>query len=77
MDINQYNITMDTYYDNTMDNDIARGAHCEITIGNDVARDIYCDVTMSTDITLCTYHGITLYNGLLWTFSIMYSLFYA
>ncbi len=60
MEINQYDITMATYYDITMGNDIARDAHCEIT--NDVARDIHCDVKMNNDIAMCTYHGITMHN---------------
>ncbi len=48
VDINQYNITMATYYD--------------ITMGNDIPMDIHCDVTMSNDIAMCTYHGITMHN---------------
>ncbi len=39
VEINQYDITMATHYDITIDNDVARDAHCEITMGNDVARD--------------------------------------
>ncbi len=48
MEINQYDITMDTHYD--------------ITMGNDVARKIHCDYTTSNDIAMCTYHGITMHN---------------
>ncbi len=47
MEINQYDLTMATHYDITMDNKIARDAHCETTMGNDVAMDLHCDVTMS------------------------------
>ncbi len=63
MEINQYDITMATYYDITMGNDIVRDAYCEITMGNGVARDIHCDVTMSNDIAMYKYHGITMYNN--------------
>ncbi len=44
----QYDITMATHYDITMD--------------NDVARDIHCDTTMSNDIGMCT-NGITMHNN--------------
>ncbi len=60
VEINQYDITMAIYYDITMDNDVARDAHCEITMGNDVARDIHCDVAMCNDVAMCTYHCITM-----------------
>ncbi len=62
MKINQNDITMATYYDNTMGNDVARDAHCEIKMGNDIVTDIHCDVTMSNGIAMRTYHGITMYN---------------
>ncbi len=52
VEINQYDITMDTHYDITMGNDIARDAHCEITMGNDVAVDIHCEVTMHNDVAM-------------------------
>ncbi len=60
VEINQYDITIATYYDMTMGNDVARDAHCEI--GNDVAMDIHCDVTMSNNVAMCTYHGSTMHD---------------
>ncbi len=68
VEINQYDITIATHYDITMDNDIARDAHCEITIGHDVARDTHCDVTMGNDITMCAYIMASQYMTLIWTF---------
>ncbi len=62
--INQYDITMATDYDITMDNDIARDAPFEITMGNDVARVIHCYVTMSNDVAMCKYHGLTMLNDI-------------
>ncbi len=62
VEINQYEITMATYYDITMGNDVARDAHCEITMDNDIARDIHCDVTVSSDVAMCTHLGITMHN---------------
>ncbi len=41
VEINQYDSTMATHYENTMGNEVARDAHCEIIMGNDVARDIH------------------------------------
>ncbi len=55
MEINQYDITMATHYDTTMDNHIARNAHCEIAMGNDVASDIHCDMTMSNDVVMSIF----------------------
>ncbi len=51
-------------------------AHCEITMGNDIARDIHCDVTMNM-MLLCLHMASQCIITLLWTFSIMYFLFYA
>ncbi len=62
VEINQYDITMATHYDNTMDNDITRNAHCEITMGDGIGRDTHCDVTMSNDVAMCRCHGITMHN---------------
>ncbi len=50
VEINQYDITIPTYYD--------------ITIVNDIASDIHCEVTMSNDVALCTYHGITMHYNI-------------
>ncbi len=61
VEINQYDITMATHYDITMDNNV-RDTHCEFTMGNDVTRDIHCNVTLSNDIVICTYHGIIMHN---------------
>ncbi len=41
VEINQYAITMETHYD--------------ITMGNNVAKDIHCDVTMRNYVAMCTY----------------------
>ncbi len=60
-EIYQYDTTMATYYNITMDNDMASDVHCEITMDNDVARDIQCDVTMSNDVSIFSYHGITMH----------------
>ncbi len=62
MKINQYDITMATQDDITIDNDVARDSHYEITMGNDIARDIQCDITMSNTVGMFTYHGITMHN---------------
>ncbi len=43
-----------THYDITMDNDVAKNAHCNITMGNDIIRDIHCDVTMHNDVVIHT-----------------------
>ncbi len=75
VEINQCDITMATYYDITMGNDVARKAHSEITMGNDVAGDVHCDVTMSNDVAMYTYHGITLHNDI--AMNIFYYLFSA
>ncbi len=48
VEINPYDITMATY--------------CNITMGNDVARDIHYDITMSVDVAMCTYYDITMHN---------------
>ncbi len=62
VEINEYDITMATYYSITMGNDIAKDALCEITVENDVVKDIYCDITMGNDVAICTYHDITMHN---------------
>ncbi len=56
VEINQYDITMATHYNITMDNDIARDAHCEITMGNNVALG-YPIIMMSQWVMtlLCVY----------------------
>ncbi len=41
-------ITMDTHYDITLGNDVAKNAH----FGNDVTRNIHCDITMHNDVAM-------------------------
>ncbi len=47
VEINQYDITMATYYHITMDNDVARDVYCEITMGNEVARDAQISLSIA------------------------------
>ncbi len=56
--INQYDITMATYYDIAMVNHIARDVHCDITVGINVVKVIFHGITMHNDVAMNFHYYI-------------------